>query len=205
LLSTPSGACSARTRARSAANRLRQILLRRDDLLVGTPTAAAPRDPLSRTNQRYMPRDKLLEVARENVATLRATRWALCWLKRAHLAACARVRSLSERLEEYTSRGDTGALIADLISCERAGAWEQRQVLFNFMRDMVHAVMLTDSETGATRPVGEALEATSHRSAQQQAVWAAAPETVPQATRDRAATTARRDAARGGKPKRGRT
>jgi hypothetical protein len=81
-------------------NRLRQILLRRDDLIVGTPTAAAPRDPLSRTNLRYMPRDKLLEVARENAATLRATRWALCRLKRAHLAACARVRSLSDRLEE---------------------------------------------------------------------------------------------------------
>jgi hypothetical protein len=115
------------------------------------------------------------------------------------------VRSLSERIEEYTCRGDTGALIADLISCERAGACEQRQVLFNFMRDMVHAVTLTDSETGARRTVGEAREATSRRRAQQQAVWAAPPDTVPQATRDRAAAAARRDAARGGESERGRT
>jgi hypothetical protein len=93
----------------------------------------------------------------------------------------------------------------DLISCERAGAWEQRQVLFNFMRDMVHAVTLTDSETGAMRTLGEAREATSRRRAQQQAVWAAPSETVPQATRDRAAVAARRDAACGEEPKRGRT
>ena len=42
----------------------------------------------------------------------------------------------------YVHRGDTKALVADIIEIDRAGHFEQRATLFHFLRDL-------------SRPIGE--------------------------------------------------
>jgi hypothetical protein len=51
---------------------------------------------------------------------------------------------LLERLDEQRLRGNTKALIEDIIAIERAGKFKQRQTLFHFLRDLVHSLRWHD-------------------------------------------------------------
>jgi hypothetical protein len=128
-----------------AGNSLRMKLKRRADLSLGADEAVARRKSC---NYRHMPRDALLEISRTLRASLRQARWIEWQLRRKLVAAAARMRSLSERVQENARRGDINALVADIDKCERQGKWEQRHVLFDFLRDIIHSVALTDSESG---------------------------------------------------------
>ena len=71
------------------------------------------------------------------------------WLLRQnYLRKAARVRKLMERLDETTVRGDTKALISDIISIEKAGKFKQRATLFHFLKDLVHSLKLRDEDRG---------------------------------------------------------
>ncbi len=58
------------------------------------------------------------------------------------------------RLDEQRLRGDTKALIEDIIAIERADKFKQRQTLFHFLRDLVHSLRWHDviaRQTAASR------------------------------------------------------
>ena len=78
-------------------------------------------------------------VARSGAGVERAR----CMLGR-ESGKAARVRTLLERLDEQRLRGNTKALIEDIIAIERAGKFKQRQTLFHFLRDLVHSLRWHD-------------------------------------------------------------
>jgi hypothetical protein len=94
----------------------------------------------SRINFRLLPRARLLELLREKGLEITRLRRQVWLLRQNYLRKAARVRSLLERLEEQRVRGDTKALVDDIIAIERAGKFKQRQTLFNFLRDLVHSL-----------------------------------------------------------------
>ena len=102
--------------------------------------AARPDRDESRINFQLLPRVRLIEMLREKGVLITSLRRNIWLLRQSYLKKAARVRTLLERLDEQRLRGDTKALIEDIIAIERAGKFKQRQTLFHFLRDLVHSL-----------------------------------------------------------------
>jgi hypothetical protein len=114
--------------------------------------AAAERgDRRSRINFRFMPQGEMLSTLRDLRRANKDQCWAIWQLKRKLVSARARARTLREKLVEKLERSDVSGMIADIISCERSGKWEERKVTFHFLRDMIHSLALTDEEGQRSR------------------------------------------------------
>ena len=98
----------------------------------------------SRINFQLLPRARLIEMLREKGVLITSLRRNIWLLRQSYLRKAARVRTLLERLDEQRLRGNTKALIEDIIAIERAGKFKQRQTLFHFLRDLVHSLRWHD-------------------------------------------------------------
>jgi hypothetical protein len=113
--------------------------------LVGDPRAE-PLLPDKRTNYRFLSPDERISTLQKKSAQYRDLCFRNLQLRRKHIAVTARARTLVEKVEESSVRGDVGQLLRDIRACDRDGKWGERKALFDFVRDIVHLVALTNKD-----------------------------------------------------------
>ena len=92
--------------------------------------------------------ERRLELLRALVAQNRELKRRMWLLQQNYLRKAARVRSLLGRLKETAVRGDTKALVDDIVRIEAAGKWAQRATLFNFLKDLVGSLAKREDARG---------------------------------------------------------
>ena len=103
----------------------------------------------SKTRYDLLGSARRLEIMRGLAAHVRLLRQQLFTLHLKYQLKCRRVRSLKERLEELSVRGDAKVLIENIIACEKSGKFKQRATLYNFISDMVRSLKNRTDERGA--------------------------------------------------------
>ena len=124
-----------------------RMLARQPQYRVRAPDAP-PIVPSARVNFDNVSKEHLVQIARRIAANAKNQSFQLVQLSRKLVASQARVRSLAERLGELSARGEIKQLFDNILRCERAGKFEERKVLFDFISDMVRSLVLTDTATG---------------------------------------------------------
>jgi hypothetical protein len=67
-------------------------------------------------------------------------------LRRKHIVVTARARTFVEKVKESSVRGDVGQLLRNIRACDRDGKRGERKALFDFVRDIVHSLTLTNKD-----------------------------------------------------------
>jgi hypothetical protein len=124
-----------------------RMLARREQYRVRAPDDP-PFVPSSSINFRHMPLAEIVPLARDINARRRDALFQNMQLRRKLVAARARARTLAEKLGEMSARGEIKQLFDYILRCERAGKFEERKVLFDFISDMLRSLALTDADTG---------------------------------------------------------
>ena len=124
-----------------------RMLARREQYRVRAPDEP-PFVPSSSINFRHMPLAELVPLTRAINARRRELAFHITQLRRKLVASATRARTLAEKLGEMSTRGEIKQLIDYILRCERAGKFEERKTLFDFISDMVRSLALTDATTG---------------------------------------------------------